>query len=220
MQPLRIAIPIYPQVDLIDVTVTFDALTRIADYWTDRPLQLDTVAPTLDPVPTGQGMALVPTATFAQLDRAELDALIVPGAYDPMPVTKNPLFMKFVNDRAVSAKTVVSICTGALILGAAGLLDGYQATTHWAALTSLKNLSPAIRVVNGYPRWVHDRNRLTTGGISSALDATLYLISILTDEQTAKCAQLILQYNPQPPFQDGDPSIADTQTYLRVAYGA
>ena len=65
---------------------------------------------------------------------------------------------------------------------------------------------------------MHDRDRLTTGGISSSLDGTLYLISLLTDQQTAKCTQLLLQYHPQPPFDTGDPAVADTETYLRVAY--
>ena len=218
MQTLRIAIPIYPQVDLIDVTVTFDALSRIPNFWKERTLQLDTVAPTLDPVMTGQNMQLVPTSTYADYDGASLDVLLVPGAYDPMPMTKDAAFMSFIGECASSAKLVASVCTGALILGAAGLLDGYRATTHWAALGSLTALSRNIHVVNGYPRWVHDRDRLTTGGISSSLDGTLYLISLLTDEQTAKCTQLLLQYHPQPPFDTGDPAVADTETYLRVAY--
>ncbi|HVE69957.1 MAG TPA: hypothetical protein VNI54_01215 [Thermoanaerobaculia bacterium] len=67
---------------------------------------------------------------------------------------------------------------------------------------------------------MHDRNRLTAGGVSSSLDATLYLISMLAGEQAAKCIQLVVQYNPKPPFHDGDPSIADPDTYLRVMYGA
>jgi len=219
MQPLRIAIPIYPQVDLIDVTVTFDALSRIADYWIERTLELHVVGPTLDPVLTGQNLPIVPTKTFDDYEGITLDALIVPGAYQPLSATKLDPFMSFVRTHGPTAQITASVCTGALILATAGLLDGYRATTHWAAINSLTKISQNVRVVNGFPRWVHDRNRLTTGGISSSLDGTLYLISLLTDEQTAKCAQLILQYDPQPPFQTGDPSVADTETYLRVAYG-
>ena len=125
-------------------------------------------------------------------------------------------FMQFIAEHADS-QLVASVCTGALILAAAKLLDGYRATTHWLALGDLK-ATDAVRVVNEFPRWVHDRDRLTGGGISSSLDATIYLISRITSEETAKCVQLLLQYNPHPPFATGDPSVADTDTYLRVAY--
>jgi cyclohexyl-isocyanide hydratase len=106
------------------------------------------------------------------------------------------------------------------VLGTAGLLNGFRCTTHCLAQDTLKAISKEILLVNGFPRWVHDRNRLTGGGVSSSLDSTLYLISLLTGEQTAKCIQLVIQYNPQPPFHCGDPAVADTDTYLRVVYGA
>ena len=143
---------------------------------------------------------------------------LLPGAGDTSDATNDPVLMEFVKTQGANARLVASVCTGALILGTAGLLDGYRATTHWMAiggLTAMKN----VRVVNGFPRWVHDRNRLTTGGVSSSLDGTIYLISLLTDEQTAKCVQLLIQYNPHPPFDCGDPSVADPETYLRVVYG-
>lgn len=220
MPPLRIAIPIYPGCDMIDVASTFDPLRRIPDFWKERELELDLVAETLAPVVTGQKVGLVPTKTFADYECVTLDVLLVPGADDTSGATGDATFMKFVSDQGGRAKMVTSVCTGALVLGKAGLLNGFRATTHWWAQDTLRKISNEILVVNGYPRWVHDRNRLTGGGVSSSLDSTLYLISLLTDEQTAKCIQLVIQYNPQPPFHCGDPAVADTGTYLRVVYGA
>ena len=218
MKKLHIVIPIYPKVDLIDVTVTFDALSRIPSYWKERELDLQIVAATTDPIMTGQGVKITPTSTFDAYRNTTLDVLLVPGSEDTSPATGDDTLMKFVKKKGKTAKVVASVCTGALILGKAGLLDGYEATTHWFALDTLKAMKN-VRVVNGYPRWVHDRNRLTGGGVSSSLDATLYLISQITDDQTAKCCQLILQYHPQPPFNTGDPAVADPQTYLKVVYG-
>lgn len=165
-------------------------------------------------------MPITPTATFADYAGGEpLDVLLLPGASDTSGATGDPVLMDFVTAQGATANMVTSVCTGALILGAAGLLNGFRATTHCLALDALRGISSEILVVNGYPRWVHDRNRLTGGGVSSSLDSTLYLISLITDEQTAKCIQLLIQYNPQPPFNCGDPSVADTDTYLRVVYG-
>jgi cyclohexyl-isocyanide hydratase len=217
MHSLRIAIPIYPQVDLIDVSAPADVFSRIPEFWQERDLDLKLVAKTLDPITTGQTIPIVPTATFDYYSAEPPDVLLVPGAYDTSGATKDPDLMKWIVDQAKRADLVTSVCTGAIVLAKAGLLDGYRATTHWAALDSLTAIK-GVLVVNGYPRWVHDRNRVTGGGISSSLDTAIYLVSILTNEQVAKCVQLLIQYNPHPPFNTGDPSVADPDTYLRVAY--
>ena len=219
MPPLRIAIPIYPGVDMIDVASTLDPLSRISTFWKERPLELHLVAAKREPVLTGQKVPITPTATFGDYGDDPLDVLLLPGADNTSGATGDETLMNFVRTQGAAAKMVTSVCTGALVLASAGLLDGYRATTHCLALDALRGISKKVLVVNGYPRWVHDRNRLTGGGVSSSLDSTLYLISLLTDEQTAKCVQLVIQYNPQPPFQAGDPSVADTETWLRVVYG-
>lgn len=220
MPPLRIAIPVYHGVDLIDVASTFDPLSRIPSFWKERPLELHLVAATRDPIVTGQRVPITTTNTFDGYDDGTpLDVLLLPGADDTSGATNDERLMRFVRTQGATAHRVTSVCTGALILGKAGLLDGFRATTHCLAIETLRQISSAILVVNGYPRWVHDRNRLTGGGVSSSLDSTLYLISLLTNDQTAKCIQLVIQYNPQPPFHCGDPSVADTETWLRVAYG-
>jgi cyclohexyl-isocyanide hydratase len=215
MSSLRIGIPIYKHVDLIDVAVPLDILSRIPSYWTKRTLELDIVGATCDSVATDQGMVLTPTKTFADYDDHPLHVILVPGSEHTASATGDDRYMDFVRKQSATAEIVMSVCTGALILGQAGLLDGYRATTHWIALDQLRQ-NTKIEVVNGYPRWVHDRNRITAGGVSSSADAAFYLISVMTDDQTAKCAQLITQYNPHPPFDTGDPAVADPDTYFRV----
>jgi cyclohexyl-isocyanide hydratase len=217
MNPLRIGIPIYKFVDLIDVAATFDVLSRIPNYWTERPLELDVIGPTLDPIATDQKVELTPTQTFSHYDANPLSVIIVPGSQRTDSATGDPQYMDFVKKQAANPgiEIVMSVCTGALILSDADLLDGFEATTHWIGLDFLKK-NPKVKVVNGYPRWVHDRNRITTGGVSSSMDGSFYLISVLTNEQTAKCAQLITQYHPQPPFDTGDPAVADYTTYSIV----
>lgn len=219
MQSLRIAIPIYPKVDLIDVCAPVDVLSRIPEFWgKEHTLDLQVVAKTLTPIVTGQNVPLVPTATFDDYAESPPNVLLVPGAYSTDGATKDPELMKWIADMGKRAELVVSVCTGAIVLAKAGLLDGYRATTHWAALRELAK-NEGVRVVNGYPRWVHDRNRITGGGVSSSLDTAIYLVSLLTNDEVAKCVQLLVQYNPHPPFNTGDPSVADPDTYLRVAYG-
>lgn len=217
MNPLRIGIPIYTHVDLIDVAATFDVLSRIPNYWTVRPLELDIVGPACDPIATDQGVVLTPTKAYADYDANPLSVIIVPGSQHTDSAIGDPAYMEFVKRQSTNPgiEIVMSVCTGALVLSAAGLLDGYEATTHWIGLDDLKK-NPNVRVVNGYPRWVHDRNRITTGGVASSIDGSFYLISVLTNDQTAKCAQLITQYNPHPPFNTGDPAVADPTTYFKV----
>lgn len=212
---LRIAIPIYENCDLIDVAAPFDILSRISSYWHDDDVDLRIVAESTSPVVTGQKVSITPQADFASYPQANV--LLVPGAYDTSNGMKKP-FQDFIKAQAAKAQWVTSVCTGAIVLAKAGLLDGYRATTHWAGLAELRSYKK-VKVVNGFPRWVHDRNRLTGGGVSSSLDAAIYLVSLLTNEHVAKCAQLIVQYNPHPPFKGGDPCAADYDTYAAVARG-
>jgi cyclohexyl-isocyanide hydratase len=218
MHSLRIAIPIYKGVDLIDVTVPYDVFTRIPEFWKERELDLQIVAATTDPIVTGQQNKLVPTQTFSSYDNDPASVLLVPGAYMTDGATGDETYMNFVKKQAAAAELVTSVCTGALILGKAGLLKGYRATTYWSSLDTLAG-NEGVKVVNGYPRWVHDGNRITGGGISSSIDAAIYIVSVVTNEQVAKCVQLRIQYNPHPPFDTGDPAVADQDTYVRLVYG-
>jgi cyclohexyl-isocyanide hydratase len=211
MKSVRIGIPIYPGVDLIDVIATWDTLYRISDYWKEGSVDLRLIAATDAPVTSGQRLQLKPDYTFRNC--LSLDVLLVPGTQDPGPMSGNEELLDFLRKRAKGARYVMSVCTGAILLAAAGLLDGYRATTHALAIDTLKSYQKVI-VANGYPRYVECGNRFTTGGVSSAIDGSLRFAAILTgDEQVAKSIQLVIQYNPKPPYDCGDPYVADFRTY-------
>jgi transcriptional regulator GlxA family with amidase domain len=217
MTDYRIAIPIYTGVDLIDVAAPVDVLSRVTQFWKGGSIDIELVAETTAAIVTGQKISLMPTETFASFRAQPANVLLVPGAYDVTPAREDQCFMDFLRTQGGQATWVTSVCTGALLLGYAGLLEGYRATTHWAALAQLQQIA-GIEVVNGFPRWVHDRNRFTGGGVSSSLDAALMLVSILTgSDDVAKSVQLLIQYHPSPPFNCGDPAVADYDTYKSVA---
>jgi cyclohexyl-isocyanide hydratase len=212
---LVIGIPIYGGVDLIDVAAPVDVLSRIPHYWSGGAVQLILAAATCDAVVTGQNVPLIPATSFE--DCPQLDVLLVPGAYDVSGVVSDEEFLAFLRKQAAGAKHVTAVCTGSIILAAAGLLDGYRATTHHLALPMLESYC-SVTVANGYPRWVECGNRFTTGGVSASLDGALKLAEILTgDAQVARCIQLEVQYRPSPPFDCGDPAVADFRTYDLVA---
>ena len=143
------------------------------------------------------------------------DVLFVPGAGKPelplyMEHDGQNSFLNLLTKAAGDVEYVTSVCTGGLLLAAAGLLDGYKATTHWAYKHILKNkeIFPKVKVEDGYPRFVVDANRVTGGGVSSGIDEALKMVEILQDENVAEQVQLTIQYGPDPPFYSGDPSKA------------
>ncbi len=156
---------------------------------------------------------------FADLDEAlRFDVLFVPGAIEPQQPLRmerdgrNP-YLDLLVDAGGQVDWVTSVCTGALLLAAAGLLDGHQATTHWDYKSVLELFQPKVRLANGYPRWTPSGNRLTGGGISSGIDQAFYLASLLADnDDEVRRVQLTMQYAPQPPFNSGNPAIADPET--------
>lgn len=114
--------------------------------------------------------------------------------------------LAFLRQQSHGARYVASVCEGALLLAAAGLLDGYQVTTHWAFIPCLRQHFPKVKVVDGHPRFHLDRNRLTGGGISSGLDEALELVRLLRGEQVAQSVQQTTQYYPEPPISSEIPA--------------
>lgn len=158
-------------------------------------------------------LGLLPTATFA--DIATTDILCVPGTSNPYLQMRQPDLVEWVATVGRDARWVTSVCTGAFILGAAGLLNGYRATTHWALL-------PELRYFGAIPtqdRVVHDRNRVTGAGVTSGIDFGLTLLTLLAGEEAAKARQLILEYDPAPPFSGGSPRVADATMVTGVQGG-
>lgn len=202
-QPPQVVItmPVYQGVDLLDVTGPFEMFG-----WAG--FAIDLVAETPGLIRTRDGFAFEVTKRLD--DARPCDALWVPGGA-PEALTRimadpEQCYLRFLRRQAEQSRYVTSVCEGALLLAAAGLLDGYSVTTHWAFIPCLKNPRFGdVTVVEGHPRFHLDRNRLTGGGISSGLDEALKLIEMLTDTATAERAQQVTQYYPRPPVESSIP---------------
>lgn len=203
-----IGIPVYQRVDLLDVAGPYEMLN-----WMNEPKKIvDVFLISADgkPVTTRDGLCFYAHKSFA--DMPKLDIVWVPGG-DPAALSKlmsgpDRSYLDYLRRVAGKARYVCSVCEGAMLLAAAGLLDGYQATTHWAFKQCLARF-PKIEVADGNPRYVLDRNRLTGGGISSGLDETLALIELLWGTQAAQRVQVSTQYFPRPPVAAPLPATPD-----------
>ncbi len=193
---MHIAFLLFPGVTQLDLTGPAQFLSRLPDA------KLDLVWDSIAPVPTDAGFSILPTATFAQVPQADL--LCVPGGMGIADVIDHPAALDWVRQVGESAQWVTSVCTGALVLGAAGLLKGYQATTHWAWHDKLA-LFGAEPV---HARHVIDRNRATGGGVTAGIDFALALMREIAGEDHARAVQLALEYDPAPPFDSGNPDKA------------
>ena len=162
------------------------------------------VAGSLNPVPTDTGVAVMPDTLFADCP-ADLDVLFVPGGIGSNGALLDRDAMAFLVDRGSRARYVTAVCTGTILLAAAGLLDGYKAATHWAYYDQLAVTSTVEPV---HQRVVVDRNRITGGGVTAGLDFGLSLLDILSGSEVAKLTQLLLEYDPAPPFNAGIPELA------------
>jgi cyclohexyl-isocyanide hydratase len=147
-------------------------------------------------------MKLLPTTTFDECP--QLDVICVPGGYGADDLLDDVEVLDFLRTQADGARYITSVCTGALILGAAGLLSGYRATTHWTAMDSLKPFG----AIPTSTRVCVDRNRVTGGGVTAGIDFALTLLAEIFDRPTAEAVQLRLEYNPNPPFTAGSPDSA------------
>ena len=158
------------------------------------------------PVKTDRGMEIVPTVTFA--DCPQLDLVMVPGGPGQQDLMEDAVVLDSCSKQAAGAKYVTSVCTGSLVLGAAGLLKGKRATCHWAAIEHLKPLG-AIPVSE---RVVMDGNIITGAGVASGIDFALAVAAILEGEEVARQIQLQIEYDPSPPFNSGSPETASPET--------
>ena len=198
-----IAIAAYPGVDLLDVAAPHEVFSWLASTAASGPntqkYGVYVVAESMTPIKANHGLVITPDLTFDMLSRVDL--LWIPGGDPDALVVQmaNPRYVTFIRSRSESARYVTSVCEGALIAANAGLLDGYEATTHWAFVECLRHFYPKVKVAAGYPRFVKDRNRVTGGGISSGLDESLYLVKLIAGQEAAEQVQLTIQYFPQPP---------------------
>jgi cyclohexyl-isocyanide hydratase len=192
-----IGLVIFPGMTQLDMTGPYQVFSMMPDT---RILLL---WKTLEPVTTGEGMTILPTSTFN--DCPSLDVLCVPGgAIGQVEMMQDGEMLEFLRQQGKTAKYVTSVCTGSLILAAAGLLQGYRAACHWAFRDQLAMLGVEV----GTERVVVDRDRITGGGVTAGIDFGLVLVAKLCGEETAKMIQLLLEYNPAPPFNAGSPESA------------
>ncbi|MGA0570414.1 DJ-1/PfpI family protein [Variovorax sp. VNK109] len=162
------------------------------------------VAADMKPVKCDTQISLLPTATFSQVPE-NLDILFVPGGgAGTITAMQDASLLRFVAEHGRRAKWVTSVCTGSLVLGAAGLLTGYRATSHWVTTPLLAE----VGAIADKSRVVRDRNRITGAGVSAGLDLGLTLVGILRDTLYAETVQLLAEYAPQPPYNAGTPRTA------------
>ncbi|HEX6747273.1 MAG TPA: DJ-1/PfpI family protein [Longimicrobium sp.] len=206
--PFRIVIPLYPAVDLMDVAAPREIFSWMAESWSAAgPVEVLLAAESDDPVPTRDGTRILPDVTFDAVP--SVDVIWVPGAgLDGLQAAMaDEYLLETLRGWAQQARWVTSVCEGALVLASAGLLDGYQATTHWAFLPCLCQFE-GITVIGGdgdFPRFVVDPGtgggavRVTGAGISAGLDEALQLVQMIAGDSVAESVQQTIQYYPDPP---------------------
>jgi cyclohexyl-isocyanide hydratase len=187
---------LFPNMTQLDLTGPFEVFARMPEV-TTHLLWKD-----LAPVRTDRGLTIVPTATFR--DCPALDLLCVPGGPGQVALMDDAEVLGFLRAVAPACRYVTAVCTGSLVLGAAGLLRGYKATTHWASHDQLALLG--AEPVDA--RVVFDRNRITGAGVTSGIDFALAVAAHVCGEEIAKQIQLQMEYAPAPPFASGSPASA------------
>jgi len=194
---ITVGLLLFPEMTQLDMTGPYEVFASMPRT------TVEVVWKTLEPVTTGGGLRMLPTTTIAACPR--LDVICVPGGPGQVALMRDAEILDFLRRQAESCRFVTSVCTGSLILGAAGLLRGYRATCHWLSLDQLALLG-AIPVAE---RIVRDRNRITGGGVTSGIDFALFVAAQLFGEEVAKEIQLRIEYDPAPPFDAGSPRTAD-----------
>ncbi len=164
----------------------------------------------LRPVSTDIGITLNPTTTLSECP--DLDVICVPGGFGQKALMDDQEVLDFLKRQGVQAQYVTSVCSGSLLLGAAGLLKGYRSACHWALLDELKSFGAEPDA----GRVVRDRNRLSGGGVTAGVDFGLTLVAELVGEEFAKLVQLSAEYDPEPPFDAGSPSKAGPELVTKV----
>jgi transcriptional regulator GlxA family with amidase domain len=198
-KPFVIVIPIYEGVDLLDVAPPYEIFCWMGENWPERKVEVYLAAERRDrPLFTRDRFQLTPHKTFDEL--SHVDMIWAPGGNPPDLAREmaNPAFLGFLQRCAKKADWVTSVCGGSFLLAEAGLLDGYEATSHWAFLPCFDRY-PKVRIAPGYPRYIQSGNRVTGGGISSSMDEALGMVILIAGEDVARQVQLMTQYFPDPP---------------------
>ncbi|WP_343552985.1 DJ-1/PfpI family protein [Pantoea sp.] len=202
--PLNIGFLLFPNLTQLDLTGPWEVFARMPNVnnyliWKNR-----------QPVMSDRGMAIVPTMTFNECP--QLDLICIPGGPGQIALMDDVETLDFIRRMAENAQWVTSVCTGSLVLGAAGLLQGYRATSHWGSLDQLSLLG-ATPVAE---RVVRDRNRITGAGVTSGIDFALTVAETLFGRDVAENIQLQMEYDPAPPFNSGSPRSASAERLVQA----
>ena len=204
----HVGLLLFPRVTQLDMTGPYEVFTRMPGT------TVDVIAKTRDPVSSDHGLTIVPTASFDEI--AHLDLVCVPGGPGIGPLLEDDETLAFLRRVAADARYVTSVCTGALVLGAAGLLKGRRATTHWMSLDLLAPFGATpVR-----ERVVRDGNVFTGGGVTAGIDFALTVAAEVAGDEAARGIQLFIEYEPAPPFRSGSPDSADPALVARTREGA
>jgi cyclohexyl-isocyanide hydratase len=200
--PLQIGLMLFPKVTQLDFTGPLQVFSSVPGA------KVHLIWKRIEPVPSDSVLVLTPTVSFA--DCPQLDVICVPGGLGADDMIEDEEMLDFLRQQAKGAKYITSVCTGSLVLGAAGLLQGYRAATHWTAMEFLS----AFGATPTKTRVCVDRNRVTGGGVTAGIDFALTLVSLLLDRRAAEAIQLRLEYNPAPPFNSGSPDTAPPEVLV------
>lgn len=201
---IHIGFLLFPNVTQLDLTGPAQVLSRVPGA------QVHLAWKTRDPVPTDVGFAICPTTTLD--DCPPLDVLCVPGGAGIEALFEDAVVLDFLRRQGAQARWVTSVCNGSLVVGAAGLLDGYRSACHWTWRAFL----PRFGAMPVEERIVRDRNRISGGGVTAGIDFALALAAELAGDEVARRIQLTLEYDPQPPFDSGSPHCAAPELVAQV----
>lgn len=202
--PLQIGLLLFPKLTQLDLTGPVQVFSSLPNT------RLHLIWKRIEPIESDSVLTLMPT--IKMVDCPQCDVICVPGGAGTDDIVNDEEVLAFLRKQALGAKYITSVCTGSLVLGAAGLLSGYRAATHWSAREYLA----AFGAVASTERVCVDRNRITGGGVTAGIDFALALVAHLVDRKTAEATQLRLEYNPAPPFSAGSPETAPSEALALV----
>ncbi|TGK40423.1 DJ-1/PfpI family protein [Leptospira andrefontaineae] len=194
----NIGLLIFPDLTPLDFVGPYEVFSRMKNS------KVHVIAETKDPIPSERGLSILPDRTLDE--NLDLELVLVPGGLGVNRLMENEKILNWLREKSKTSRYISSVCTGSLVLAAAGLLNGYKATTHWLSLDVLK-LFPEIDVKED--RVVIDRDRITGGGVTAGIDFALQVVAEIQGQKAAEEIQLMIEYNPEPPFLSGHPKTAN-----------
>jgi transcriptional regulator GlxA family with amidase domain len=197
---MKVAYVVYPDFTALDLIGPYEVISR----WPD--VEVHFLASQSGPVTTDCGLTVVPTDTPETLPSPDL--IVVPGSGKPLPVLEDQVLIQWLGNAAPGCQWTVSVCTGASLYAAAGLLEGKKTTTHWA----FRDVVGALGAEVVEDRVVWQGNHVSGAGVSAGIDVALSLTERVHGQELAKALQLVIEYDPEPPFDSGSPAKADRQT--------